>query len=482
MNKHLAKRLDSFEYIDNMVDFFDLRDILFTNKDYQTENQLRNAIDYLQNQGIEVINIPDNKLATITKKQYKDRLYRRRKAAEKALITNLEKTEKNSNKNTKVNLDEIEESDLQEPMLNNLEETIPDVDIESEEILGIDNEADMEEDMEEEISDVDIPYMPDEDENEDEEELVEIPTDEKLYRSVFEAYMADVKSLNTDLLTSEEEYELFTRVKQGDKEAFDEAVEKNLKLVISIAKVYASKVNPRCLSFDDLVQEGNIGLMKAVEKFEPEKGFKFSTYATWWIRQAITRAIADQNKTIRLPVHLVEQVYVLLKIRSEWVLTHETEPTYQEIADYANQNGLNRKSKRQNGERPPLTEHDVKSYIEAYENATLASLDKPVGEDGDSTLSDFIPDTETDDPLRRAEIADMHDQLEYVMDQLFDERTKTILKLRFGWDGRDPMTLEQVAHKVGVTRERIRQIQDKALRKMKKSKYAHTNLGGGVWQ
>ena len=473
MNKHLAKRLDSFEYIDNMVDFFDLRDILFTNKDYQTENQLRNAIDYLQNQGIEVINVPDNKLATITKKQYKDRLYRRRKAEEKALAKNLEKIEEN----TKVNLDEIEESDLQEPMLNNFEENIPDTDIEGEEILSIDNEAD----TEEEISDVDIPYIPDEDED-DEEELVEIPTDEKLYRSVFEAYMADVKRLDTDLLTSEEEYELFTRVKQGDKEAFDEAVEKNLKLVISIAKVYAGKVNPRCLSFDDLVQEGNIGLMKAVEKFEPEKGFKFSTYATWWIRQAITRAIADQNKTIRLPVHLVEQVYVLLKIKGEWTLSHETEPTYKEIADYANQNGLNRKSKRQNGERPPLTEQDVKTYIEAYENATLASLDKPVGEDGDSTLSDFIPDTETNDPLRQAEIADMHDQLEYVMNQLFDERTKTILKLRFGWDGHDPMTLEQIAHRVGVTRERIRQIQDKALRKMKKSKYAHTNLGGGCWQ
>ena len=481
MNKHLAKRLDGFEYIDNMVDFFDLRDILFTNKDYQTENQLRNAIDYLQNQGIEVLNIPDDKLATITKKQYKDRLYRRRKAAEKTLAKTLEKIEENSNEisneNPKVNLDEIEESDLQEPMLNDLEETIPDVDVENEELLAIENEAD----MEEEISTVDIPDLPIEDEDE-EEELVEIPTDEKLYRSVFDAYMADVKNLNTDLLTSEEEYELFTRVRQGDKEAFDEAIEKNLKLVIAIAKVYASKINPRCLSFDDLIQEGNIGLMKAAEKFEPEKGFKFSTYATWWIRQAITRAIADQNKTIRLPVHLVEQVYVLLKIRSEWVLTHETEPTYQEIADYANQHGLNRKSKRQNGERPPLTEYDVKTYIEAYENATLASLDKPVGEDGDSTLSDFIPDSEIDDPLRKAEISDMHDQLEYVMDQLFDERTKTILKLRFGWNGNDPMTLEQVAHRVGVTRERIRQIQDKALRKMKKSKYAHTNLGGGCWE
>ena len=481
MNKHLAKRLDGFEYIDNMVDFFDLRDILFTNKDYQTENQLRNAIDYLQNKGIQVLNIPDDKLATITKKQYKDRLYRRRKAAEKALTKNLDVIEEisneNSNENTKVNLDEIEESDLQEPMLNNLEETIPDADVESEEMLAIEDTIDEEE---EEITTIDIPDEPLDDN--DEEELVEIPTEEKLYRSVFDAYMADVKSLNNDLLTSEEEYELFTRARQGDKEAFNEAIEKNLKLVISIAKVYASKINPRCLSFDDLVQEGNIGLMKAAEKFEPEKGFKFSTYATWWIRQAITRAIADQNKTIRLPVHLVEQVYVLLKIRSEWILNHGTEPTYQEIADYANQNGLNRKSKRQNGERPPLTEYDVKTYIEAYENATLASLDKPVGEDGDSTLSDFIPDNETEDPLKKAEISDMHDQLEYVMDQLFDERTKTILKLRFGWDGRDPMTLEQVAHRVGVTRERIRQIQDKALRKMKKSKYANTNLGGGSWQ
>ena len=289
-------------------------------------------------------------------------------------------------------------------------------------------------------------------------------------------YLKEIGKIS--LLTLEEEMEISKRIVEGDEEAKNKLAESNLRLVVSIAKRYVG----RGMLFLDLIQEGNIGLMKAVEKFDASKGYKFSTYATWWIRQAITRAIADQNKTIRLPVHLVEQVYVLLKIRSEWVLTHETEPTYQEIADYANQHGLNRKSKRQNGERPPLTEYDVKTYIEAYENATLASLDKPVGEDGDSTLSDFIPDSEIDDPLRKAEISDMHDQLEYVMDQLFDERTKTILKLRFGWNGNDPMTLEQVAHRVGVTRERIRQIQDKALRKMKKSKYAHTNLGGGSWE
>ncbi|AZU63361.1 RNA polymerase sigma factor RpoD [Neobacillus mesonae] len=246
-----------------------------------------------------------------------------------------------------------------------------------------------------------------------------------------------------DLLSAEEEIDLAHRIEQGDEEAKRRLAEANLRLVVSIAKRYVG----RGMLFLDLIQEGNMGLIKAVEKFDYRKGFKFSTYATWWIRQAITRAIADQARTIRIPVHMVETINKLIRVQRQLLQDLGREPTPEEI-----------------GEDMDLTPDKVREILKIAQEPV--SLETPIGEEDDSHLGDFIEDQDATSPSEHAAYELLKEQLEDVLDTLTD-REENVLRLRFGLDDGRTRTLEEVGKVFGVTRERIRQIEAKALRKLR---------------
>ncbi|WP_042458501.1 RNA polymerase sigma factor RpoD [Neobacillus dielmonensis] len=246
-----------------------------------------------------------------------------------------------------------------------------------------------------------------------------------------------------DLLSAEEEIDLAHRIEQGDEEAKRRLAEANLRLVVSIAKRYVG----RGMLFLDLIQEGNMGLIKAVEKFDYRKGFKFSTYATWWIRQAITRAIADQARTIRIPVHMVETINKLIRVQRQLLQDLGREPTPEEIA-----------------EDMDLTPDKVREILKIAQEPV--SLETPIGEEDDSHLGDFIEDQDATSPSEHAAYELLKEQLEDVLDTLTD-REENVLRLRFGLDDGRTRTLEEVGKVFGVTRERIRQIEAKALRKLR---------------
>jgi RNA polymerase primary sigma factor len=314
-------------------------------------------------------------------------------------------------------MDMLEEIDLQPEQIEKVYETL--------ESLGIDV---MDEVTEEETV------------SEKEDDSISVPEGVNIDDPV-RMYLKEIGKV--PLLTAEEEIDLAQRMGQGDESAKRKLVEANLRLVVSIAKRYVG----RGMLFLDLIQEGNLGLIKAVEKFDYQKGFKFSTYATWWIRQAITRAIADQARTIRIPVHMVETINKLIRVSRQLLQEYGREPLPEEIAAEMG-----------------IPEDKVREIMKIAQEPV--SLETPIGEEEDSHLGDFIPDDDAPAPAEAAAFTLLKEQLMDVLDTL-TSREEKVLRLRFGLDDGRARTLEEVGKEFNVTRERIRQIEAKALRKLR---------------
>ena len=276
----------------------------------------------------------------------------------------------------------------------------------------------------------------------EEEIVMEISPEDYVEDSV-KSYLREIGRY--PLLTEEEEKELTVQMKNGDEEAKQKLITSNLRLVVSIAKPYIRNE----LEFLDLIQEGNMGLIKAIEKFDINKGCKISTYATWWIRQGITRAIADKSRTIRIPVHMLEIMNRFVRMTKKLTLELGREPSVEEISK-----ALDIEVERAN---------EIAQYSQ-----TTKSLDENVGEEEDGRLMDFVADTETEGPEKVAERNILQEEIKDILDNVLTERENCVIRARFGMDDGIPKTLEEIGQKLNVTRERIRQIEAKALRKLRR--------------
>ena len=334
--------------------------------------------------------------------------------------------------NRGIDILEPEDEEVDDEELKKLEEEVlsdvnPNLDLDSDVDLMEDPDAAALEEEETEANDTSL----------DPVDLLEVVGTEDPVRM----YLKEIGTVQ--LLSPEEEYTLAIRKQQGDEEAKQRLIEANLRLVVSIAKRYTG----RGMSFLDLVQEGNLGLIKGVEKFDPEKGFKLSTYATWWIRQSVTRALADQARTIRVPVHMVETINKLSKMQRKLTLELGYEPSIKELA-----------------ERLDMTEQKVQEIMQIAREP--ASLETPIGEEDDSNLGDFVADTNVVSPEGNVETVMLREHISTLLQDL-KERERQVIILRFGLEDGHPRTLEEVGKEFNVTRERIRQIEAKALRKLR---------------
>lgn len=354
-----------------------------------------------------------------------------------ALITEAKKTGKVSSKHLVETLDDVDATqDQTERFYDILEQAGIEIDV--SDVLDLIGTADMDNPTLSEMQAIEDEGLPaDLDEPEALPEDVENAKLDDLVRM----YLKEIGRIK--LLTPEEEQEIAKKMAEGDEDARKRMSEANLRLVVSIAKRYVG----RGMQLLDLIQEGNLGLMKAVEKFDYTKGYKFSTYATWWIRQSITRAIADQARTIRIPVHMVETINRVLRTSHSMVQKLGREPTTKEIADELH-----------------IEESKVEEVLKIAQEPV--SLETPIGEEEDSHLGDFIQDDEASQPSEEASYTLLREQLEEVLSTL-TPREEQVLRMRFGLTDGKPHTLEEVGKEFDVTRERIRQIESKALRKLR---------------
>ena len=454
MNKRLEVKIKSI--LNNskpgkVLDYYKIEPQILINKDFSV-NHVKTAVEYLQSLGYFIQNVP------VTESEWsavKDKIAENRKTLPRNIGTNVKKYSKPKR---------IENT-------TKLKHTNNDEEINEEDLLAF---AELEK-FENSVMVDDDPF----------------DTNSETYKEttgcsdLFKLYIDSIIALKIDLLTKEEEQKMFAEYNETKSpELKEHLILANLKLVISIAKYYRRMLTadggPIKLDFMDLIQDGNIGLITAIERFDYTLGFKFSTYATWWIKQSITRDISNNGRTIRIPVHAVQQIYLIKKAIDKLSYDHEGldyVPSALEVADYCNANDMNRKKKNDDGIRTPLSSRDIQEYMKYYDESKPVSLALPVGEEEDATLGDFIPDEDHEDQAVIAARKDFSEYMQRCLEQsMCTSREKTVLIYRFGLYDQSIHTLEEIGVMFNVSRERIRQIEAKALRKLK---FKIITTGGG---